>query len=119
MTRLIGAILAGVFLLSTDAQAQSISGSSSGRMWGGNTGSSGAAWDSSAMHVQDGNAAGQVNAAKAGLLYGGQNLSITAIGSQNIVSTTVIGDGNSTNVNTTQTSSNSATVTNNGTINPR
>ena len=72
------------------------------------------------MHALDGNSAGQVNAAKQGLLlYTGPGMTITAIGSQNIVSNTVIGDNNTTNINATQTSSNSGTVTNNGTITPK
>ena len=119
----IGATLAtmGLVVLSTTAQAQSTSGSvgnsnsSSSRMWGA-TGSSGTPLDSSNMHSLDGNSAAQVAAARQGLLLGGAALSITAIGSQNIVATTVIGNGNATNVNATQTSSNSGTVTNNGTV---
>jgi hypothetical protein len=115
---LMGAILmaAGLSILSTDAKAQSNSNSSSGKMWGtsaiGNSGS-----DSSAMHSLDGTSAGQVNAAKQGiLLYTGPGMTITTIGSQTIVSTTVIGDNNSTNVTATQTSNNSGNVTNSGTI---
>jgi hypothetical protein len=112
----IGAILTGLLVLSTAAEAQSTSGSgSSGKMWGA-TGSTGAALASSSMHNQDGGSAAQVNAAEQGLLLGGSGLSITAIGSQSIVSTTVIGNGNSTNVNATQTTTNTGTVSNNGTI---
>ncbi len=114
--------VAGLLILSTAAGAQSTSGNSpssngsSGRMWG-STSSTGNAIDSSTMHIQDGGAAGQVNAAKQGLLLnGGPGMSITAIGSQNIVSTTVIGDNNTTNVNATQTATNTGTVTNNGAI---
>lgn len=118
-----GAILAtaGLMVLSTAAEAQSTSGSasnsnsSSGRMWGA-AGSAGTALDSSNMHSLDGNSAAQVIAAKQGLLIGGTGMSITAIGSQSIVSTTVIGNGNSTTVSATQTSSNTGTVSNNGTI---
>lgn len=117
----IGAIVVGLLVLSTAAQAQSLSGSgsgsgSSGRMWGG-IGGTATALDSSTMHTQDGSAASQVNAARQGLLIGGPGISITTIGSQTIVSTTVIGDNNSTNVNARQTSNNSGNVTNNGTIN--
>lgn len=121
----IGLALAAVGLLfvATAAQAQStqISGTtnstgSSGRMWGA-AGVGGSAQDSSTMHNLDGASAAQVNAAKLGLLYGnGANFSVTAIGSQSIVSTTVVGNNNSTNVTATQTSTNSGTVTNNGTI---
>jgi hypothetical protein len=110
-------------LFTTAAQAQSTpvagttnSTGASGRMWGA-AGSGGSGQDSSTMHSLDGNSAAQVNAARLGLLIGnGSNTSITAIGSQSIVSTTVIGDNNSTNITATQTSTNSGTVTNNGTI---
>jgi hypothetical protein len=57
-----------------------------------------------------------VAAAKQGLLIGGTGASITAIGSQNIISNTIIGDNNSANVSGTQTSSNSGAVSNNGSI---
>lgn len=115
--------IAGALFTATLASAQSTpvtgttnSTGASGRMWGA-AGSGGSAQDSSAMHSLDGNSAAQVNAARLGLLIGnGSNTSITAIGSQSIVSTTVIGDNNSTNITATQTSTNSGTVTNNGTI---
>lgn len=103
------------------AQSTPISGTTnstgtSGRMWGA-AGFAGSAQDSSTMHSLDGSSAAQVNAARLGLLAGnGANTSITAIGSQSIISTTVIGDSNSTNINATQTSTNSGTVTNNGSI---
>ena len=122
---LIGAALAAASILAyagaANAQSTSASGTTnstgaSGRMWGA-AGWGGGLVDSSTMHSQDGNAAAQVAAAKLGLLIGnGSNTSITAIGSQSIVSTTVIGDGNSTTVTATQTSTNSGTVTNNGII---
>ena len=116
----IGALLvaAGLLVLSTAANAQTAQSStagSSGRLWGTTSSVSGS--DSSSMHSQDGNAAAQVNAARLGFLVGnGTSWSITAIGSQTIVSTTVVGDNNSTNVNATQTSSNTGTITNTGTI---
>ena len=115
MTKLFGTFAVGLLVLSTTAQAQNSAGSSSGRMWGSTTNSGITPVDSSAMHAQDGNSAGQVNAAKLGLLFG-PDVSITAIGSQNIVSTTVLGDNNSTNVTANQNSSNSGAVTTNGTI---
>jgi hypothetical protein len=114
--------MAGLLFLSTAADAQSsnsgtVSNSSSGRFWG-TTGST--AIDSATMHALDGNAAGQVNAAKQGLLLNaGPGMSITAIGSQNIVSNTIIGDNNTANINATQTSTNTGSVTNSGTIIPR
>ena len=60
-----------------------------------------------------------MNAAKAGLLYGGASINITSVGSQNIVSTSVIGNNNVTNVTSTQTSSNTGSVTNNGSVSGR
>ena len=116
--------MAGLSFLSTAAHAQSTnsgigSNSSSSRMWGG-AGPGGTAMDSATMHALDGNSAGQVNAAKQGLLLnGGPGMTITAIGSQNIVSNTVIGDNNTTNINANQTSSNNGNVSNQGTITPR
>ena len=115
--------MAAALFTATAAQAQSTpvtgatnSTGASGRMWGA-AGSGGSAQDSSTMHSLDGNSAALVNAARLGLLIGnGSSTSITAIGSQSIVSTTVIGDNNSTNITATQTSTNSGTVTNNGTI---
>ena len=109
------------FVGTADAQSTPVTGTTnstgaSGRMWGA-AGSGGSAQDSSAMHSLDGNSAALVNAARLGLLIGnGSNTSITAIGSQSIVSTTVIGDNNSTNITATQTTTNTGTVTNNGTI---
>jgi hypothetical protein len=74
--------------------------------------------DSAIAHAHDGTAAGQVNAAKQGLLLSaGPGMSITAIGSQSIVSTTVIGNDNNVNVNATQSSSNSGSVNNTGVFN--
>lgn len=107
----------GFIALSTAAQAQTTgsAGGASGHMWGA---SSTSGPNFGGAHVQDGNAAGQVNAARSGLLLnGGPNMSISSIGSQSIISTTVIGDNNTTTVTGTQTSTNSGTVTNTGTIN--
>ena len=86
-------------------------------MWGSSGASGTGVGDSSTMHAQDGNSAGQVNAAKQGFLFnGGPGMTITAIGSQSIVSTTVTGNNNTTNVTATQSSSNSGSVSNSGTI---
>lgn len=121
---LTGAVLApaAFLILSAAAQAQTAATAtsgpgSSGRMWG-STSVPGSTTDSSTVHYQDGSSAGQVNAARRGLLLnGGPGMTITAIGSQNIVSTTITGNNNTTSVNTTQTSSNTGTVSNNGVIN--
>lgn len=89
------------------------SNSSSGRFWGTN----GTGFDSSTMHYQSGLAASQVNAARQGFLVGnGSGASITAIGSQSIVNTTIFGDNNSANVTATQTTTNTGAVSNNGSI---
>lgn len=123
--RTVGALLAtaGLLILSTAAQAQTTSSSntsssgSSSRMWGSTSSSGSATTDSSTIHSQDGVAAGQVNAARRGLLLdGGPGMTITSIGSQTIVSTNIVGNNNSATVNATQTSSNAGNVSNNGTI---
>ncbi|MBX2806353.1 MAG: hypothetical protein KTR19_10295 [Hyphomicrobiales bacterium] len=91
-------------------------------MWG--TAPAGAtvdgALESSAMHVQNGVVAGQVNSAEAGLLYSngsGENYNIYSIGSQSVISNTILGDANDISVSADQQSSNSASVSNNGQIN--
>jgi hypothetical protein len=120
-----GAILtlAGLLVLATGAEAQTGTNSSTGsnnassRMWGSSGAGGAGIGDSSTMHAQDGSAAGQVNAARQGYLFnGGPGMTINAIGSQSIVSTTVIGNNNSTSVNATQTSTNSGSVSNTGTV---
>ena len=90
-------------------------------MWGTSGGSSGAPTftDSAVMHSADGSVAGQVNAAQSGLLLnngGTTNLSVYSIGSQSVVSSTIIGSNNSVNINANQSSSNSGSVTNGGSI---
>ena len=90
------------------------------KMWG--TGSSASSSKdsqlaSSKMHVNYGVVAGQVNAARDGLLYQGTSITLTSIGSQNVISTTIFGDNNRLDVDAEQDSSNSGDVTNNGTIN--
>jgi hypothetical protein len=124
LSNLMAAIAVGLSILATAAEAQIATSTtavtaSSGTNWGttatGVTGSS-SATDSASMHSQNGSSAGQVNAAKQGiLLNAGPGVSITAIGSQNIVSTTIFGDNNSVNVNASQNSSNSGNVSSNGT----
>lgn len=114
--------LTALLFMTAAAQAQSTpvtgttnSTGTSGRLWGA-AGAVGGI-DSSNMHNLDGASAAQVNAARLGLLAGnGTGSSITAIGPQSIVSTTIVGDSNTTTVTATQTSTNSGTVTNNGSI---
>lgn len=116
-------VAAGLLVLSTAAQAQSAlsttsgSGGASSRMWGSSATGGTSLADSSTMHTQDGDAAGQVNAAKLGLLFnGGPGMTITSVGSQNIVNTSVVGNNNTTSVSASQISSNTGTVSNSGTI---
>lgn len=86
-------------------------------MWGTNGGSIlGPAGDSASIHVQNGTAAAQVNAARRGYLLP-DNITIQAIGSQNIVSVTINGSNNVSSVTANQTASNSGNVTNSGIIN--
>jgi hypothetical protein len=115
-------IAVGLLVFATSAQAQSTTSStpgsgSSGRMWGASgTGGTGIL-DSSTMHTQDGNAAGQVNAARLGLLLnGGPGITITSVGSQSIVNTSVVGNNNITNVTASQTTTNTGNVTNSGQV---
>lgn len=72
---------------------------------------------SNEMHVSNGRAAGQVNAALDRLLYEGVSISVTSVGSQNVINTTVYGDRNQVEVEADQESSNSGDVSNGGTIN--
>jgi hypothetical protein len=102
---------------SGSALAQSASGYAAGNMWG--TSPSGVAVpgavDSSIAHTENSAVAGAVNAARAGMLMGtGAGGSIYSIGSQTIVSNTVVGNGNSTDVNANQSAQNSGDVSNSG-----
>lgn len=110
-----------VLFLSNPALAGS-EGYDASSMWG--TAPAGAtvegALESSAMHVQNGIVAGQVNSAEEGLLYSngsGENYSIYSIGSQSVISNTILGDGNDISVSASQDSTNTGSVSNNGQIN--
>ncbi|MCO5730497.1 hypothetical protein [Rhizobium sp. SSA_523] len=71
------------------------------------------AYESAAMHAQNGITAGQVNAArKRSLVSTGSQGTIQSIGSQTIVSSTIQGDRNTINQNPTQNAENSGAVTN-------
>jgi hypothetical protein len=72
--------------------------------------------ESAIAHNQNGQAAALVNAARKNLLLGGPGIAITAIGSQSIVSNTVIGDDNDVSISASQSSSNSGSVNNSGTF---
>lgn len=75
------------------------------------------ALDSAIAHAQNGVVAGQVNAARVGVLYGA-NTTIQTIGSQTIMQNNITGNNNNSSINGTQTSSNSGAVTNNGSVRP-
>jgi hypothetical protein len=102
------------------AWAQSAGSYSSGNMWG--TAPAGVAVpgavDSSVTHAQDAASAGAVNASQAGVLVNGigSSLTISSVGSQTIVQNTVNGASNSVNLTSSQSSGNSGSVSNTGTI---
>jgi hypothetical protein len=113
-------ILAAFMAATVGVSAQSIDNYSASNMWG--TAPAGVAvpgaLDSAIAHNQNSAVAGAVNAAEAGALFnGGSGITITSIGSQNIISTTVIGDGNDVDVDANQSSSNTGAVSNSGTVN--
>jgi hypothetical protein len=92
-----------------------------GNMWGttpGGVAVNGAAV-SAFTHVSNGAVAGAVNAARSGFLIGSGSggLSIYSIGSQSIVSNTIVGDDNSTSISASQSASNTGAVSNQGTLN--
>jgi hypothetical protein len=109
-----------LLLLILPEQARS-SDYSASQMWGTDGSGVGVAGalESSSMHTQNGIIAGQVNAAKAGLLLetGGQ-LTIQAIGSQTVISSVINGNNNNVDIDADQTSTNTdSDVINDGTIN--
>jgi hypothetical protein len=112
----------GAIVMTSGASAQSSSTYGTGTMWGtvpGGVAVNGA-YESGISHNQNSSVAGAVNAAKQGMLVGnGQNISIYSIGSQSIVSTTIIGNNNTSTTTATQTTTNTGTVTNTGTTNHR
>jgi hypothetical protein len=90
-------------------------------MWG--TSSSGVsvngAATSAVMHTANGLLAGQVNAAKEGMLLAtgsSGSLTIQSIGSQSIVSSSINGNNIDSSINATQSSSNTGNVENQGQI---
>lgn len=129
MRKLIRAMICGGamaigFGMPTFAQAQGESVSSATQMWGTATAQCGcsAAVESAMLHYEGGLIAGQVNAAKKGLLINnGSNTTIQAIGSQSIgsqsiVSTTILGSHNQVNTLANQTTTNGGDVQTNGSI---
>ena len=87
------AVVLGVIVSTSCLAFDGVSGASASRMWGTSSPmDEGSALTSAASHQLYGAAAGQVASAEAGLLSG-NNITVTSIGSQNIVAVT--GDNNS------------------------
>ena len=106
-------VMVCMFSVPSVLYAQSVTAYSSSSMWG--TASSGnavpGAGESAGAHYINGNVAGQVIAAKRGLLMNtGSNFSVTTIGSQSIISNTIAGDGNVLDVDAEQSSTNTGNV---------
>lgn len=108
--------------------AQTLPGSdgsgSASVMWGTSSGGLGfgSPLESAAMHEADALIAAQSQAAKSGSLSPvigtpGSSINIQSIGSQTVISNTVIGDGNSANIDATQSSSNTGGISNSGSVN--
>lgn len=105
-------IIVAAVLAADPAAAQSSGNASSTVMWGTvSPGLGSGGLDGANTHVANGTSAAQVQAAKDGFLLPA-NISITAVGVQNIVSVT--GDNN--NIAATQTGLNAGDVSNNGTV---
>lgn len=117
--KLVAAAFLTSFLAVGTASAQE--SYSAGQMWG--TQPAGiavpGAVESSAAHFNNGVLAGQVNAARKGLLIGtgaGGSITIQSIGSQSVVSTTISGNDINADIVADQTTTNSGDVTTDGTI---
>jgi hypothetical protein len=95
-------------------------------MWGGASGgmvtmsgtwATGGSLESSMMHQMNGTSAGYVESARNGLLYAhGTSISIQSIGAQNIVSSTIFGDGNNVEIKADQSATNSGNISTTGSI---
>lgn len=71
---------------------------------------------STEMHAGAGIVAGQVSAARDGILYQGSSVTMNTIGAQNIIQVSIDGHNNALEIDADQDSSNSGKVTNDGTI---
>jgi hypothetical protein len=127
MTRIltfVGLLLLTILVGGTgDAAAQSATTYAAGNQWG--TVPSGVAvngaLESAQMHATNGALAATVNGAAQGVLIGnggGGSVTISSVGSQTIVSSSVVATNSTVTspINATQTSSNSGDVSNQGTI---
>jgi hypothetical protein len=103
--------LAAIVWIPDDGSAQQAT-----YFWGTVVDGSGLGPASSEMHLNNGIIAGQVNAAGDGILYEGSTISILSIGSQSVISTSIVGDNNSVDVNADQNTSNSGDVSNSGSV---
>ena len=119
LVALVSALIAG----STAAEAQSATTYAAGNQWG--TTSSGVAVngavESAVGHNLNGAIAASVNGAQKGVLISngtGGSLSISSVGSQTIVSSSVVATNSTVTspINATQTSSNTGDVSTTGTI---
>ena len=110
-----------LILVSASASAQQSTGmNSASTMWGtsSSAASSGFGLDSALMNAANSNIAASAQSAKDGILYApGTSITIQSIGAQNIVSNTINGSSNSVKIDSSQSSSNKADVTNEGTVN--
>lgn len=87
----------------------SASSNSASVMWA--TGGGTASLNSAQIHQAAGNSAASVEMARKGILYlNGASIAVQAIGSQAVVSTTIIGDGNRVDVDATQDARNTGDV---------
>jgi hypothetical protein len=101
-----------------EVQAQSSMTYSASNQWGTMPGgvSVNGALDSAAQAATNAAVAGAANGAKKGVLMG-SNVTINSIGSQTIISNTIFGSNNPTNITASQSASNSGSVSNTGTVN--
>ena len=103
----------------SDALAQNANSAGAGSMWGTNSSgvSVAGAVDSANNHNLNSMVAGSANAARSNLLItNGPNYSISSVGSQSIVSTTIVGNNNGSSTSAGQSTSNTGATTAHGTM---
>lgn len=145
-SKLILLLTAGIYLVGITASAQAAdqanvdysssyhnntasSSNSTAVMWGGAAGGmvtmsgtwvTGGSLESSMMHQMNSTSAGYVESARKGLLYAhGTSITIQSIGAQNIVSSTIFGDGNDVEIRANQSAENSGDISTSGSISTR
>ena len=118
--KLLPLMLLALAAATTCANAQSMGGGDSNSanvMWGTTPDGSGfgSPLESVAMHETNALLAGQALAAERGALGAvGSSITIQSIGSQSVISNTVIGNGNSANITADQNANTNGDVTNTG-----